>query len=238
MTAERLGRWLARSGIASRRQADRLLAQGRVTVDGRVAPAQGGMIDPERVEVRLDGAVLRPQSAPKRYLLLNKPLGVVSTAHDPGGRRTVLDLVPDRRGLYPVGRLDADSRGLILLTDDGDLTLRLTHPRYQVEKTYRVGLRAPLSAAQLDELRRGPVLADGPTHPLAVRPLRGPSVLITIAEGRKRQIRRMVAAVSAQVVELDRVAIAGLRLGTIAPGRARELTPGEVRRLRAGAGLP
>ena len=146
MPSERLARWLARTGAASRREADRMVAAGRVTVDGQVPPPHGRLIDPEREEVRLDGKVLSQRGLQRRYLALNKPVGVVSTAHDPGGRRTVLDMVEDRRGLFPVGRLDTDSRGLILLTDDGDLTLRLTHPRYQVPKSYRVTIAGPAAA--------------------------------------------------------------------------------------------
>ncbi|MGH7758852.1 MAG: pseudouridine synthase [Candidatus Dormibacteria bacterium] len=239
MPAERLGRWLARNGVASRREADRLMAEGRVSVDGEVAPPSGRLIDPDRNQVRLDGRLLETARAPRRYLLLNKPWGVVSTARDPAGRTTVLDLVPDRRGLFPVGRLDADSRGLMLLTDDGDLALRLTHPRYQVAKTYLVGLREPLDRDQLERLRQGPELADGPTHPLEVRarPGRRPALLLTLAEGRRRQVRRMCQAVGAAVTDLQRVELAGLRLGTLAEGRLRELSLGEVRRLRSGAGL-
>ncbi|MFZ0168239.1 MAG: pseudouridine synthase [Candidatus Dormiibacterota bacterium] len=241
MPSERLARWLARSGVASRREADRMVATGRVTVDGQVPPPQGRLIDPEREEVRLDGRAISQRGLQRRYLALNKPVGVVSTARDPGGRRTVLEMVEDRRGLFPVGRLDADSRGLILLTDDGDLALRLTHPRYQVPKSYRVTLTGPTSREQLDALRLGPVLVDGPTHPLEVRLLRtGPRrsvFLISIAEGRRREIRRMCAAVAAKVEDLERVSIGVLRMGTLAEGKARELSVGEVRRLRKSVGL-
>jgi 23S rRNA pseudouridine2605 synthase len=241
MPRERLGRWLARSGVASRREADRLVAAGRVTVDGVVPPPQGRLIDPDREQVSLDGRVLSPRSPQRRYLVLNKPMGVLSTAHDPGGRPAVLDLVEDRRGLFPVGRLDVDSRGLMLLTDDGDLALRLAHPRYQVPKTYRVTLGGPLDPQQVQLLRQGPVLVDGPTHPLEVRVLRsGPRrvvLSISLAEGRQREVRRMCAAVGARVSDLERVALGELRLGSLAEGRARELSGGEVRRLRASVGL-
>ncbi|MGA8206849.1 MAG: pseudouridine synthase, partial [Candidatus Dormiibacterota bacterium] len=206
-----------------------------------VPPPHGRLIDPEREEVRLDGKVLSQRGLQRRYLALNKPVGVVSTAHDPGGRRTVLDMVEDRRGLFPVGRLDTDSRGLILLTDDGDLTLRLTHPRYQVPKSYRVTIAGPASSEQLRALRLGPVLVDGPTRPLEVRLLRGGPrrsvLLISIAEGRRREIRRMCAAVAAKVEDLERVSIGVLRIGTLGEGQARELSEGEVRRLRKSVGL-
>lgn len=241
MPSERLGRWLARSGIASRREADRLVASGRVTIDGVVPPAQGRLIDPEREEVMLDGQPLVQRGIQRRYLALNKPLGVVSTAKDPGGRPTVLDLVDDRRGLFPVGRLDLDSRGLMLLTDDGDLALRLTHPRYQVVKSYRVTIKGPIRQEQLQALRLGPVLVDGPTNPLEIRLLRGGPrrsvLMIQLAEGRQRQIRRMCAAVGAKVEDLERVSMGELRLGTLTDGRLRELSEGEVRRLRASVGL-
>jgi 23S rRNA pseudouridine2605 synthase len=241
MPNERLARWLARSGVASRREADRMVAAGRVTVDGQVPPPQGRLIDPEREEVRLDGRVLAPRGIQRRYLALNKPLGVVSTARDPGGRKTVLELVGDGRGLFPVGRLDIDSRGLILLTDDGDLALRLTHPRYQVPKSYRVTIAGRASGEQLSALRLGPVLVDGPTHPLEVQLLRGGPrrsvLLISLAEGRRREIRRMCAAVAAKVEDLERVSIGVLRMGTLAEGQARELSLGEVRRLRRSVGL-
>ncbi|MGH7641652.1 MAG: pseudouridine synthase [Candidatus Dormibacteria bacterium] len=241
MPSERLGRWLARTGVASRREADRMVATGRVTVDGQVPPAQGRLIDPELEEVKLDGQPLAHRGVHRRYLAINKPVGVVSTARDPGERPTVLELVDDRQGLYPVGRLDLDSRGLMLLTDDGDLALRLTHPRYQVVKSYRVTVRGPVSQEQLLALRLGPVLVDGPTNPITVRLLRaGPRrtvILVQLAEGRQRQIRRMCAAVGAKVEDLERVAIGDLRLGTLTEGRARELSGGEVRRLRASVGL-
>ena len=221
MPRERLGRWLARSGVASRREADRLVAAGRVTVDGVVPPPQGRLIDPDREQVSLDGRVLSPRSPQRRYLVLNKPMGVLSTAHDPGGRPAVLDLVEDRRGRFPVGRLD--------------------HPRYQVPKTYRVTLGGPLDPQQVQLLRQGPVLVDGPTHPLEVRVLRsGPRrvvLSISLAEGRQREVRRMCAAVGARVSDLERVALGELRLGSLAEGRARELSGGEVRRLRASVGL-
>jgi pseudouridine synthase len=241
MSSERLARWLARSGVASRREADRMVAAGRVTVDGQVPPPQGRLIDPEREEVMLDGRVLSHRGVQRRYLALNKPVGVVSTARDPGGRKTVLEMVDDRQGLFPVGRLDIDSRGLILLTDDGDLALRLTHPRYQIPKTYRVTAAGPVRGEQLSALQLGPVLVDGPTHPLEIRLLRsGPRrsvLLISLAEGRRREIRRMCAAVGAKVEDLERVSIGVLRIGTLAEGQARELSLGEVRRLRKSVGL-
>ncbi|MGH7639421.1 MAG: pseudouridine synthase [Candidatus Dormibacteria bacterium] len=242
MAAERLGRWLARSGAVSRREAERLIASGRVQVGGARPPKGGRLFDPELEEVRLDGRVVRPQvAAGHRYLALNKPPGVVSTVRDPGGRPTVLDLVPDSNRLYPVGRLDLDSRGLVLLTDDGDLALRLTHPRYGVPKSYRLTLRGRLQPGQMEALRQGPLLVDGATTPLEVRVLRAGArrtvLLVLLAQGRRRQIRRMCQAVGAHVDDLERVAIGSLRLGSLGVGLTRELSPRQVLRLRHEAGL-
>ncbi|MHB8395021.1 MAG: pseudouridine synthase, partial [Candidatus Dormibacteria bacterium] len=163
MPTERLGRFLARSGVASRRGADRLLGEGRVSVNGRIAPPHGLLVDPAFDLIAVDGRQLPRGLAPRRYLALNKPMGVVSTVRDPGGRQTVMDLVQEAAGLFPVGRLDVDSRGLILLTDDGDLALRLTHPRYGVPKRYRLTVLGSVSRRQFEQLREGPILDDGPT---------------------------------------------------------------------------
>jgi 23S rRNA pseudouridine2605 synthase len=163
--------------------------------------------------------------------MLNKPAGVVSTAKEPGRRRAVVELVDSKRRLYPVGRLDADSTGLILLTNDGELANRLTHPRYGVERTYRVRLRRPATESQLRRLRGGVDLDDGPTRPARVRKSSPRVVELTIAEGRNRQVRRMVEAVGNQVVALARIRFGPLALGTLPEGRARRLRPPEVRRL-------
>jgi 23S rRNA pseudouridine2605 synthase len=241
MAADRLGRFLARSGLASRRAADRLLQEGRVQVNGRTAPPNGMIVDPEHDRIAVDGVVVSRAAQPRRHLALNKPAGVVSTAHDPGGRPIVLDYVPERQGLFPVGRLDIDSRGLILLTDDGDLAMRLTHPRYGVPKTYRLTVPGPVSGRQLEQLRSGPELDDGPTHPLAVRVSRLSSrrtvLEVVMAEGRHREVRRMCSAVGLPLTDLVRVEFAGIRLGTQPEGTVRELSPAEVGRLRQLVGL-
>lgn len=238
MPAERLGRWLARQGIASRRGADELLRQGRVRVNQVPAPPGGQLIDPDRDLVEVDGRRVESDRGPRRYLALNKPVGVVSTVRDPEGRPTVLDLVPDGAGLFPVGRLDRDSRGLLFLTDDGELAQRLTHPRYGAPKTYRVRLAQPISRSQLQELREGPALEDGPTHPTAVRPeARGEVLFVTLREGRNRELRRMLELVGSTILDLERVEFAGIRLGTLPPGAVRELSRAEVARLRREAGL-
>ncbi len=241
MGSERLSRWLARSGVASRRGSDRLVEAGRVTVNGVAPPPNGCLIDPDVDLVAVDGRLVTAGSSPRRYLALNKPPGVVSTVSDPGGRPTVMGLVQDSGGLFPVGRLDIDSRGLILLTDDGDLALRLTHPRYGLPKTYRITIQGPISNSEFEQFREGPALEDGPTHPLVVRILRLSSrrtvLEVTLAEGRPRELRRMCAAVGVRLLDLERVEIAGVRLGTQPEGTTRELSRAEVARLRTAAGI-
>jgi 23S rRNA pseudouridine2605 synthase len=225
----RLVKYLAHSGVASRRRAEDLIASGRVTVGGKrvVDPARD--VD-EDSGVRVDGRPVTPE--PREVWMLHKPKGVVSTAREPGRRRAVTDLVPSRRRLYPVGRLDADSTGLILLTNDGELANRLTHPRYEVERTYRVRMRRAPSDDDLRTLRRGVELDDGPTAPARARRVSPRVIELTIHEGRNRQVRRMAEAVGNEVVELRRVAFGPLRLGDLPEGEARRLSSAELRRLR------
>ena len=226
---ERLQKWLVQAGVApSRRKAEAWIDAGRVTVDGARA-ALGARVAPGS-EVRVDGAVVAPGER-GTILLLHKPRGVVTTAHDPQGRRTVLDLVPHVPGLHPVGRLDRDSEGLLLLTDDGALTERLTHPRFEHVKTYRAWCRGgtPDDAA-LAALRRGVALEDGPARADRVAPAPGGAVL-DLHEGRNRQVRRMLAAVGAPVERLVRTHVAGLALGDLAPGAWRRATAEERRAL-------
>jgi len=224
----RLAKYLAHCGVASRRRAEELIAAGRVTVAGDRVTDPARDVD-EESGVALNGRPVRPE--PHEVWMLNKPPGVVSTAKEPGRRRAVVELVDSQRRLYPVGRLDADSTGLILLTNDGELANRLTHPRYEVERTYRVRLRRPVTESQLRRLRRGVELEDGPTRPARVRKV-SPRVLeLTIAEGRNRQVRRMVEAVGNQVTGLARIRFGPLTLGSLPEGKARRLRPPEVRRL-------
>jgi 23S rRNA pseudouridine2605 synthase len=224
----RLARYLAHSGVASRRRAEELIAAGRVSVGGERVTDPARDVD-ESSGVTVDGRPVAPE--PHEVWMLNKPAGVVSTAREPGRRRAVVELVGSPRRLYPVGRLDADSTGLILLTNDGELANRLTHPRYGVERTYRVRLRRPASESQLRRLRRGVELDDGPTAPARARRL-SPRVLeLTIGEGRNRQVRRMVEAVGNQVVSLARTRFGALELGSLPAGKARRLRPPEVQRL-------
>ncbi len=224
----RLAKYLAHSGVASRRRAEELIAAGKVTVGGEK------VTDPARdvehaSDVAVDGRPVAPE--PREVWLVNKPTGVTSTAREPGRRRAVVELVDSERRLYPVGRLDADSTGLILLTNDGELANRLTHPRYGVERTYRVRLRRPATETQLRRLRRGVDLEDGPTAPARVRRV-SPRVLeLTIAEGRNRQVRRMVEAVGNAVDSLARIRFGSLVLGELPEGQARRLRRAEVQRL-------
>jgi 23S rRNA pseudouridine2605 synthase len=234
----RLAKYLAHAGVASRRAAERIVADGRVTVDDEVVTDPARDVD-DRRNVAVDG---EPVRLARRHSVwaVHKPAGVVSTAKDTHGRPTVVELV-DAGGtrLYPVGRLDADTTGLILLTDDGELANLLTHPRYEVPKIYvaEVGggsVREPALRA----LREGVELDDGRTAPAGVRQLRPGMLELTLREGRKRQVRRMCAHVGHPVRTLRRVAFGPLRLGSLPEGAARRLSPAEVQRLRAAAEPP
>ncbi len=226
----RLARYLAHAGVASRRAAEKLIADGRVRVGDDVVTDPARDVD-DASGVEVDGRPVAPE--PREVWLVNKPPGVVSTASDTHGRPIVTELVESDRRLYPVGRLDAATTGLILLTNDGELANRLTHPRYGVERVYSARVEpAPVPEPALRRLREGVELEDGRTSPAAVRQP-SPGVLeLTIAEGRKRQVRRMCEAVGHPVAELARIAFGPLRLGDLGPGEARLLTPAEVERLR------
>jgi 23S rRNA pseudouridine2605 synthase len=232
----RLGKFLAHAGVASRRAAERLIDDGRVTVGGEVVTNPATDVD-ERSGVAVDGRPVAPEQ--REVHALNKPPGVVSTARDTHGRPTVVELVRSRRRLYPVGRLDADSTGLILLTNDGELADLLTHPRYGVEKVYRAKVQPGRVARKaIDALRQGVELEDGMTAPARVRQV-APGVLeIALREGRKRQVRRMCEAVGHRVVALERVAFGPLGLRGLEQGRSRRLKDAEVERLRRAAAKP
>jgi 23S rRNA pseudouridine2605 synthase len=234
----RLAKYLAHAGVASRRAAEAIVAQGRVTVDGEIVTDPARDVDDDRA-VAVDGTPVRT-TARRTVWAVHKPAGVVSTAKDTHGRPTVTELVdvPGAR-LYPVGRLDADTTGLILLTDDGDLANRLTHPRYEVPKTYLAEVAGgTVKEAALRALRAGVELDDGRTAPAGVRQLRPGVLELTLREGRKRQIRRMCAHIGHPVKKLSRVAFGPLRLGSLAVGGARRLSPAEVQRLRDAAAPP
>jgi 23S rRNA pseudouridine2605 synthase len=233
----RLARYLALCGVASRRHAEGMVTSGRVFVDGKRVTDPARDVDQSN-EVSVDGRSISPE--PHEYHLLNKPRGVVATAHDPQGRRKVTDLVRSKARLYPVGRLDIDTRGLILLTNDGELANRLMHPRYEVEKTYSARVKGEVSDQALQELRSGVELDDGRTAPAKVTVVEreaGKTLLeLVIHEGRNRQVRRMCEAVGHPVIELERTGYGLLNLGELTPGRSRELEPGEVEALKRAPG--
>jgi 23S rRNA pseudouridine2605 synthase len=226
----RLNAFLARAGIASRRRADELIKAGRVTVNGE--PGQLNTVVGAHDRVEVDGREVARQRL--RYVLLHKPAGVVTTARDPHGRPTVVGLVPGEPRVVPVGRLDADTTGALLLTNDGQLAHRLAHPRYGVEKTYVAEVEGNPDEETLRRLREGIDLDDGRTAPARARRLGPHRVELVLHEGRKHQIRRMLAAVGHPVVRLHRPAYAGLTLEGLEPGAWRELEPSEVDRLRRG----
>ena len=226
----RLNAYLARAGVASRRGADELIKAGRVTVNGE--PGQLNTFVESRDRVQVNGHLVELQAL--AYVLLHKPAGVVTTAHDPQGRRTVVDLVEHPARVVPVGRLDADTTGALLLTNDGELAHRLAHPRYEVEKVYEAEVEGEPSEAALEQLRSGIELDDGPTAAAQARMLGPTRVELSLHEGRKHQVKRMLAAVGHPVTRLHRSRYAGLTLEGLGPGESRELTGAEVTRLRAG----
>jgi 23S rRNA pseudouridine2605 synthase len=229
----RLAKYLAHCGVASRRRAEELIGARRVRVAGETVTDPAVDVD-ESSGVEVDGRPVAPE--PRAVWMVNKPAGVVSTAREPGRRPAVVELVASNRRLYPVGRLDADSTGLILLTNDGELANRLTHPRYGIERTYRVRLRRPATSSQLRRLRGGVELEDGPTAPARLRAVSPRVVELTLTEGRNRQVRRMVEAVGNRVAALARTRFGPLELGTLPEGRSRLLRPPEVKRLWKDAG--
>jgi 23S rRNA pseudouridine2605 synthase len=242
---ERLQKYLARAGIASRRHAEQLIAAGAVTVNGQVVREQGSRIQPDTDEVRVHGEPVHPVDG-FTYILLNKPAGAMSTVSDPEGRRTVLDLLPEewrRQRIYPIGRLDWDTEGLLLLTNDGKLTLHLTHPRYALPKEYHALVAREPSPSELRQLASG-VLLSGHRRPTAPARLwiierQGTAAWIglEIHEGRNRQVRHMLEAIGCPVLRLRRVRIGPIRLGNERTGSSRRLTESEVAALYQASGL-
>ncbi len=230
----RLNAFLARAGVASRRRGDELIKAGRVTVNGE--PGQLNTVVGAHDRVAVDGREVVRQRL--RYVLLHKPAGVLTTARDPQGRPTVVELVPHEPRVVPVGRLDADTTGALVLTNDGQLAHRLAHPRYGVEKTYVAEVEGDPDEEALRRLRDGVELDDGRTAPARVRRIGPGRVELVLHEGRKHQVKRMLAEVGHPVTRLHRPAYAGLTLGGLEPGAWRELEPFEVERLASGAALP
>ena len=233
----RLQRYLAASGVASRRRSEELIVAGLVRVNGRVVRELGTSVAAEDV-VEFGGRIVAP-AREAAYVVMNKPLGVVTTMRDPEGRRTIADVLRQhdwQRRVVPVGRLDYDTAGVLLLTDDGALAHVLTHPRFGVEKTYRATLRGRLSSEQVAEMQRGMKLDDGPAQPARLRVVAArrdaSSVDVTIHEGRNRQVRRMFEELGHPVIGLTRLHFGPIGLGTLAPGEIREATKREVSALR------
>ncbi len=235
-SGERLQKILSHAGVSSRRTAEAMIRAGRVTVNGRTVTELGTRAHPQRDRIAIDGKPLRT-AAPPTYILLHKPAGVMTTLVDPGGRATVRDLlVGVRQRVFPVGRLDYHSAGLLLLTNDGELALRLTHPRYGIKKTYHVKVKGRPEGAQLRALASGVRLPDGVTAPAQVRVIemgdRKAWLAITLAEGKNRQVRRLCEAVGLSVEKLTRVALGPLKLGTLPPGAWRVLSDAELATLK------
>ena len=245
---ERLNRFLARSGVASRRGADELIAAGSVLVNGERPPPSGVLVDPDKDTVTIDGRIVKPRTR-HRYLMLNKPVGVITTAKDEAARTTVLDAVGEEglggHRLFPVDRLDADTSGLLVLTDDGELAFRLTHPRYKVAKEYIAVVAGSPSASDLESMRTGVQLEDGKTLPAEVEvigfdPAVGTGrteVRVVIREGRHRQVRRMLQAVGHKVQSLRRIGFGPLKLGRLKVGDWRVLGEGEIEALHRAVGM-
>lgn len=235
---ERLQKYLARCGVASRRGAEVLIAQGRITVNGRTVTKLGSKVNPVRDAVLLDGKAVAPPVS-STYLALHKPAGYLTTRDDPQNRPTVYDLLPtDKRHLVPVGRLDYLSEGLLFFTDDGAWANRVAHPRYGGEKEYAVLVNGSLTAQHLDTLRSPMTLEGYPLNPVEVDLLRRPGgrdtwISLTLTEGRKRQIRQMLAAIGKRAARLIRIRIGPVRLGNLAPGKLRPLTENEIAQWRA-----
>jgi pseudouridine synthase len=237
---ERLQRVLAQRGIASRRAAEQMITDGRVQVNGRVIVELGTRVNPNRDELRVDGRILRPQ--PPRHIILNKPSGFITTVSDERDRWTVMDLVDVRERVYPVGRLDRATQGLVLLTNDGDLAHRVMHPRYEVDKEYLAFTAARPSEVQLQKLRDGISIEGRRVVPKEVRLFRetseGVAVLIVIHEGLYHVVRRMMEAVGIEMTKLRRTRLGPLRIQGIPSGAWRDLTPGELVQLYQSVGLP
>jgi 23S rRNA pseudouridine2605 synthase len=230
---------LTSSGIGSRRQVAALIKRGSIAVNGEIVQSFTEPVDLAKDVITIDGKHTSVTAEPVIYLMLNKPRGVISSTSDKRGEKTVIDVLPDKYRhirLYPVGRLDKNSTGLILLTNDGKLTFRLTHPRFEQEKEYLIRIGQSLKPEDKMKLEKGIHLDDGKTSPAEVKALKYPpfSYSVTIHEGKKRQVRRMFAALGYKVLELKRIRLCSLRLGTLPEGEIRELTPRQVQSLKRG----
>jgi pseudouridine synthase len=234
---ERIQKIIARAGVTSRRKAEELILQGRVTVNGKMVTELGSKADAEKDHIKVDGKLILPKQ-PQVYLMLNKPRGYVTTLSDPEGRPTVLDLLKGvRHRVFPVGRLDYDTEGLLLLTNDGDLAHAMMHPSYEVPKTYLAKVKGFLPDDAIKRLERGVALPDGKTAPSRIKKIRKTQenswVEVTLREGKKRQVRRMLEGTGHPVLKLKRIRYAFLGLAGLLPGQYRYLTPQEIKRLKS-----
>lgn len=233
---ERIQKVIARAGIASRREAEKLISEGRVTLNGKVVEELGTKVDTDKDYIKVDGKLItRPE--PKAYLILYKPRGYVTTTSDPEGRPTIMELLERVKGrVFPVGRLDYDTEGLILCTNDGDLTHRLQHPSHEVPKTYFAKVEGVPTLEEITKLRKGIKLEDGMTAPAKVKLVRKVEanswLEITIHEGRNRQVKRMVEAIGHPIIKLKREGLAFLTLGDLKSGEFRHLTAEEIKKLK------
>jgi 23S rRNA pseudouridine2605 synthase len=237
MSSQPIIKLLTSSGIGSRRRVAAIIKRGGIAINGAIVESFNEPVDPARDVITIDGEWIPIKAEPLVYLMLNKPKGIISSTSDQRGLKTVIDILPEkyrRIRLYPVGRLDKDSTGLIILTNDGELTLRLTHPRFQQEKEYVVRLEQNLKPEDGTKLEKGIRLDDGKTSPAKVRGLKYPplSYSLIIHEGKKRQVRRMFAALGYRVLELKRVRLGNLRLAALPEGKIRELTARQVQSLK------
>jgi 23S rRNA pseudouridine2605 synthase len=236
MESQSLLKILTQAGIGSRRKLSEAIKSGRVTVNGEAVTGFNHPVDSQKDRIIVDGKNVSIQSQKLIYIMMNKPAGIVTTVNDELGRRTVLDLLPQeykKYRLYPVGRLDKDSTGLLLLTNDGELANKLTHPRFEHEKEYAVGINLPMKATEMRKLEKGIMLEDGMTYPAKINRLKGGDYSITIHEGRKHQVRRMFEAMGYTVKSLKRIRMGNLQLGSLAAGKVRELRRDEVEGLRS-----
>ncbi|MCX7769932.1 MAG: rRNA pseudouridine synthase [Proteobacteria bacterium] len=237
----RLQKIIADAGIASRRDAEKIIEEGRVTVNGIIAKL-GDKADPEKDHIKIDGKLLKPQKIEYIYIILNKPKKVMCTTSDPEGRETVMDLIKGiKTRIWPVGRLDYHSEGLVLLTNDGELSLRLTHPRYKIEKVYEVKVKDLPDEKKIEKLKKGIWLEDGKTAPCEItfikRTKENSWFKVILTEGKKRQIRRMFHSIGHDVMKLKRVSIGPIKLGKLPIGSFRFLTEKEITALKKSVGL-
>ena len=227
----RLHKAIAQAGIASRRKAEKLIASGKVRVNGKIVKKQGVIVEPSRDTIEVLGGKISPFAKRKYYFLLNKPVGYVTTTKDPHHRKTVMELVPDIKGLFPVGRLDKNTTGLLLITNDGELAYRLTHPKFEIEKVYNAEVDGDIIESELKKLEKGVHIDGKRTSPCKIKISNKATVQLKIHEGRKRQVRRMFEAIGHRVLKLDRIEYAGIRAG-IKRGACRKLRPSEIKKLK------